>query len=475
MTPVPLSDLLAMNAAVLATAYEKGHVSPVEVATAALDAAEQANELYNAVTCLSREDALASATASEARWRVGTPLGALDGVPMTFKDSFNIAGLPRWHGSAVNTGALSTHDAAPVRRAREEGIVIIAKTAMPDYGMLMSGLSSRSGIVRNPWDRETNPSGSSAGAASCLACGVGALALGTDMVGSVRLPAAVSGLVSMHATQGRVAYDPPGSYRGAGPMARTVGDVMSLLEVVGQFDAADHFAMPGRFERNNAPLKTLEGVRIAVLHRLSFGVEVDVTTALAVTSQAGLLSGLGADVTELADLDLSPEDYDAVTWTMVHKGVAELYAAPPERRGLIQPDIARMFDAALGHTALFMDMNAKRIAAAVARLEKQLAPFDYVLSPALPVRAFAADAISPDPMKGPMSHMGFACWSNQLGRPAGTVPVLDIGPDMCPVSVQVAGRRFDDAGVLRLLVLLEERRGFDIAFPLIGRQQAHRS
>jgi Asp-tRNA(Asn)/Glu-tRNA(Gln) amidotransferase A subunit family amidase len=468
------ASLLALDAKALRDVYANGSVSPVEVAEATLDAALEAKRLFAAVTSLNREDALAAASASESRWKTGEPLGPLDGVPITFKDSFNIAGLPRWHGSAVNVGAVSGHDAAPVRRAREAGLVIIGKTAMPDYGMLMSGLSSHSGIVRNPWDRVTNPSGSSAGAAACLACGVAPLAVGTDMVGSVRLPAAVSGLVAIHATQGRVAYDPPGNYRGAGPMSRNVADAAALLNVIGQHDPADHFALPGRFEWDGALVDDVRGVKIAVLSAISYGDPVDVPTATAIATQASRLADLGAEVSFLADFDLLPEDYEAVYWTMVHRGLAEFYAAPAARRGLVLPEIARMFDTALGQTALSMDINVKRIANAVARLEKQLAPFDYVLSPVLPVRAFSSEAISPDPREQAMSHMGFACWFNQLGRPAGTVPVLDLGKGLCPVSIQIAGRRFDDAGVLKLLSLIERRRGFDISFPILGRPEEDR-
>jgi len=463
-------DILGLDAAGLHQAYLELRLSPVEVTEVMLDAAEEAGLAFNAVTSVNRADALNAAVASEARWKAGEALGPLDGAPMTFKDSFNIVGLPRWHGSALSSGAISTFDAAPVRRVREAGMVIVAKTSMPDFGMLMSGMSSQSGIVRNPWDVTTNPSGSSAGAAACLAAGVAPLALGTDMVGSVRLPAAVSGLVAIHATQGRVAYDPAGNYRGAGPMARTVADAAALLEVVGQYDAADHFALPGRFEMNFALLERLDGVKIAVLPSLGYGAGVDAETVQAVQEQARLLADLGAEISILDDLDLAHDDYQAVTWTMAHKGLTEFHAAAPERRRLIQPDIGRLFEEANTHSALFMDMAAKRIAAAVARLEKQLAPFDYVLSPALPVRAFPADAISPEPDLGPMSHMGFACWFNQMGRPAGTVPVLDLGQGLCPVSVQIAGKRFDDAGVLRLLGLLERQRGFEIRFPIIGSQ-----
>ena len=465
--PLNVSDVLRLDAAQLADAYGQGHLDPCEVTEVMLNAAEAAGQRYNAMTCLNPDDARQAASASAARWRAGTPLGLLDGVPITFKDSFNIAGLPRWHGSAVNTGMVSNADAAPVRRAREAGMPIIGKTSMPDYGLLMSGLSSHSGVIRNPWDCSQNTAGSSAGAAACLAAGVAPLALGTDMVGSVRLPAAVCGLVAIHATQGRVAYDPPGNYRGAGPMARSVADAAALLSVVGQYDAADHFALPGAFSHDARRLDQLRGLRIGVLSRLGHGTPVDSATATAVQQQAALLGELGAEVILLDDFDLSAEDYQAVYHVMVHKGLAELYAQPAERRARVLPQIGTMLDAALLQTALEMDQVHRRIAQAVARLERQLAPFDYLLSPALPVRGFPCDAISPSPALGAMSHMGFACWFNQMGRPAGTVPVHQPGDGGCPVSVQIAGRRFDDSGVLQLMALLECQRGFAIVYPTI--------
>ncbi len=467
MTGAHHAGLLALDAAQLRDGYAEGSVCPIEVTEAVLAAARQAQDRFSAIACLNTDDARRAAFESATRWRAGTPLGKLDGVPMTFKDSFNVRFLPRWHGTAVSEGAVSQIDAAPVRRAREAGIVIVAKTSMPDYGLLMSGLSSRSGIVRNPWNPLTNPAGSSSGAAACLACGVAPLALGTDMVGSVRLPAAACGLASILPTQGRVAYDPPGNYRGAGPMARTVADLSALLEVVGQYDAADHFALPGKFIDDGKPAGRLDGIRIGVLSQLSYGDTMDRPTARAVEMTAKLLGETGADIMALPDLDVSPEDYEAVTWTMVHKGLAELYAAPAARRGLVQHEIGRMCDEALIQTALFMDRMSKRLSAATARLEKQFSPFDYILSPAMPVRAFPAEAISPTPALGAMSHMGFACWFNQLARPAGTVAVMQGGAGECPVSVQIAGRRFDDAGVLRMLRVLEASRGFVIDWPLV--------
>jgi aspartyl-tRNA(Asn)/glutamyl-tRNA(Gln) amidotransferase subunit A len=461
------SFLLGLDAAQLHAGYRAGSLDPREVTEVMLAAAAQARGRYAAVVSLNAEDARQAASVSAVRWRANQPLSALDGVPITFKDSFHVRDLPRWHGSAVNEGTISEHDAAPVERAREAGLVIIGKTSMPDYGLLMSGLSSQAGVVRNPWDIETNPAGSSAGAAACLACGVGALAVGTDMVGSVRLPAAACGVVSLYATQGRVAYDPPGSYRGAGPMARSVADVAALLEEIGQHDSRDQYALPGQFRFDWQAVRVLRGKRIALLKALSYGDSVDQVTARAVARQAEVLSGLGADIHELADLHVDADDYGAIYGSMLHRGLADWHDARAEQRERVQPEIGHMLQAALTDSGLKLDQMTRRLGIATSRLMQQLAPFDYVLSPALPIRSFPATAISPSPHLGAMSHMGFACWFNQLGRPAGTVPVLQIDRGVCPVSVQVAGRRFDDVGVLQIMRLLERERGFTIDYPIL--------
>lgn len=467
MTASHAASILALDAGQLHARYREGALNPVEVTEVVVGAASEAARRYCAITCLNSLGAGEAAAASAARWRNGTPFGPLDGVPMTFKDSFHVRGLPRWHGTAVNEGVISAHDAAPVRRVREAGAIIIGKTTMPDYGLLMSGLSSQGGIVRNPWDPNTNTAGSSSGAAACLACGVAPLALGTDMVGSVRLPAAACGLASMHATQGRVAYDPPGSFRGAGPMARRVGDLAALLKVVGRHDAVDHFSLPGRFVFDSCAHPTLRGKRIGVLTDLRYGDRVDEPTRRAVTSQAALLAELGAEMVMLPDLDVDADDYAAIYHSMVHRGLAEWQSASADRRQRVHPAIGRMLAAAFEHTALFMDQMTRRLGAAATRLIAQFESFDYLLSPVMPVRAFPGDAVSPSSDESPMSHMGFTCWFNQLGRPAGTVAVLQDRSANCPVSVQIAGRRFDDAGVLHILAMLEDRRGFTIDYPII--------
>ncbi len=461
------ASLLALSAAELVDSYRAGDLTPVEVTDATIAAAGELGERLNAISHLNSEGAQRAAQASAKRWRTGRPLGALDGVPVTLKDSFHMSGLPRWHGSACHQTTVSQHDAAPVRRLHDAGAVAVAKTTMPDFAMLMSGLSSRHGVIRNPWDPATSPGGSSSGAAACLAAGVAPLALGTDMVGSVRVPAALCGAVALCPTRGRIAYDPPATYRSAGPMARTVADVAALLETVGREDRADHFSLPGRFDADaGAAGEHLRGIRVGLITELGYGSAPTAETIDAVERQAAILSALGAQVEPVQQLPVQTEDYEAIVTLMTHRGLLELHSVAPERRGLLQPQIAAMLEPIYALTALRHGQIMSRLDQAAPRVSAALAEYDYILSPTIPVPSFPATEVSCDPALGAMSMMAFVCWFNQIGAPAGSVPVLEREHGTPPLSVQVAGRRFDDAGVLRVMAVLEAQRGFAVNYPI---------
>jgi Asp-tRNA(Asn)/Glu-tRNA(Gln) amidotransferase A subunit family amidase len=314
-------------------------------------------------------------------------------------------------------------------------------------------------VIRNAWDRNLNPGGSSSGAPGSVLTGVAPIAVGTDMIGSVRLPAALSGLASIKPTQGRIAYDPAGDYRSAGPMARTVDEVEQALAVLGQHDHVDQFALPGRYEPQ-PPLQHLRGRKVGVLRALGWGTPVDEATARAVDTQASVLADLGAEVSEIGELPVGAADYQAIYWFMIYHGLPDYLAAEPARRARIQPEIGAMLEEAFAHSAVRSALDARQMAAATERVRAVFAPFDHVLSPALPIHAFGAEQLAPDP-HDPVGHMGFATWPNRLAAPAGTVPVLEL-PAGPPVSVQISGRRFDDSGVLGVLRLLEQARGFQV-------------
>src|ERR1700716_4272877 len=155
------------------------------------------------------DGARATAKASTERWQKDQPIGRLDGVPTTIKENIATKGVPVPLGAATAKLVPAVADAPPAARLREAGAVIFSKTTMPDYGMLSSGLSSFHPLTRNPWDLSKNPGGSSAGAGAAAAAGYGPLHLGTDIGGSVRLPACWCGLVPLKPSLGGISGDPP--------------------------------------------------------------------------------------------------------------------------------------------------------------------------------------------------------------------------------------------------------------------------
>ena len=461
-------NITTATAAELTAAYASGELSPVDAAKSAIAAAEKAGELYNAVAVMNAEQALEVATESAARWAAGTQLGALDGVPVSVKDSFPMVGLKRWHGSALHDGAApSAHDGAPVRRLREAGAVLFAKTSMPDFGLLGAGISSQFGIIRNPWNPALNPGGSSSGSGALLAAGAGPLSIGTDMGGSVRLPAALCGAVGLKPTQGRIAYDPPKIIGNAGPMARTVADAAALLEVIGAPDELDHLSLPGRFQWTDAVPTDLTGVSVALLTETGAGQpDVDPEIVAAVEAQAAVLERLGATVTRIPAL-LSVEDEAIIGGVLTARGMPELRSAPAELWNLLPAALYENFQAKLDMSAIDYLLSEKAMEAVRVRISAVYNAYDFVLSPIMPTLSFPAESTGPIVDGSTVGHMTFLMGYNLSSLPAGTVPVAMSSTGM-PIGVQVGGRRFDDGRVLALLALLERERGFALDYPVVS-------
>jgi aspartyl-tRNA(Asn)/glutamyl-tRNA(Gln) amidotransferase subunit A len=242
-----MSELHALSASAMVAAYRDGSLSPVDVTEAVLQHIERCEPVLCATYARDAEAALAMARASEARWRANQPLEVagvcIDGVPATIKENIATRGVPMPVGTAAAVLVPAAADAPPAARLREAGAVFVAKTTMPDYGMLSSGLSSFHALARNPWNTAMNPGGSSAGAG---AAGPPATArcIGTDIGGSVRLPAAWCGMAGLKPSLGRIPIDPPYMGRCAGPMTRTVTDAALMMAVLAGPDARDPMSLP---------------------------------------------------------------------------------------------------------------------------------------------------------------------------------------------------------------------------------------
>src|SRR6185503_4975441 len=237
--------MTADSAEALAAAFRRREISPLDVARACLARIEAWEPRINSMYRVDRDGALEQARAAEARWRAGAPLSPLDGVPITLKENIATRGDPAPIGTRANENLPPQKDDAPAAaRVREAGCVILGKTTMPDYGMLSSGLSSLHGVTRNPWRLGRNPSGSSSGAGAAAAAGYAPLQLGTDIGGSVRLPATHCGIFALKPSLGRVPVYPPYMGRVVGLEGEDAASSAALMNLLAKPDARDHMSLP---------------------------------------------------------------------------------------------------------------------------------------------------------------------------------------------------------------------------------------
>jgi Asp-tRNA(Asn)/Glu-tRNA(Gln) amidotransferase A subunit family amidase len=458
--------LIGMGLAELAEAYASRNLSPVEVAKDVITHSEAVNASINALFCFRPEQAIASARQSETRWKAKAALGPLDGIPMTVKDSVAIVGWPYFHGIGANRSLPpSNYDSPPAIALREAGAVIFAKTTMPDCGLMASGISSLHGITRNPWGLAWNTGGSSAGAGASLAAGAGFVSVGTDIAGSVRLPAAHCGLASLKPTHGRVPHLPADTMRMAGPMGRNVDDIARLLTVLARQDERDTWSFPADgvqyHERLNREIK---GLKIGVLTDMGFGPKPDIDVRRSVETAGQLLAGAGAIVEPF----ISPLDYDAyapIDLFLQVRGYLEYTSLPPhtDSERDINYYVRHWCLGGAKHSGVDVYRALGQIGKTKAALLAAFEDFDYVIAPTLPVVNFPAEEPGVS-RERPLEHTLFTAMFNQTCQPASTV-CMALDSRHLPIGVQVVGHRFDDLGVLQVTKVLEELRPVTMDWP----------
>ena len=220
-------------------------------------------------------------------------------MPITIKENIATRGDPMPAGTAAVDLRPAAADAPPAARLKEAGAVIVSKTTMPDYGMLSSGLSSFHTLARNPWDLRSTPGGSSAGAGAAAAAGYGPLHIGTDIGGSLRLPAGWCGIFTLKPSLGRIPIDPPYMGRAAGPMTRTVADAALMMQVLSRPDARDSMSLPPQdidWASFDVGADHLRGLRIGLLLDAGCGLPVEPEIRAAVEQAARLFERAGAIV-----------------------------------------------------------------------------------------------------------------------------------------------------------------------------------
>jgi aspartyl-tRNA(Asn)/glutamyl-tRNA(Gln) amidotransferase subunit A len=454
-----LADLSAVD---LLQGYASKAFSPVEVHEAVQRRIEVVEPIIAALWAADPEASAAAARRSEARWRALEPVGALDGVPITIKDNIATRGIPVPSGTAATVLEPAVEDAPPAARAAESGAVLLGKTTMPDLGMLSSGLSSFHRLTRNPWNTELNPGGSSAGGAAAAAAGYGPLHLGTDIGGSLRLPASWTGIVTLKPSAGRIPIDPPYFGRVAGPMTRTVPDAALLMSVLSEPDRRDYMSLPPQRLDWSLAGARVTGLRVGVLFDAGCGLAVDPEVRDSVAAAARLFAEGGAVVEEvtpfvtaemLADIDLF---WRVRAWEWFSK-------LSHERQGMVLPYIADWSRGGADVPGVVLMRCVNRMLEVASATVRGTADYDLVLSPASPVAAFDAHWASPvNDVTRALEHIAFTMPYNMSGQPASSINCGWTQDGRC-IGLQIAGPRFGDVEVLRATAWYEQARGSDVA------------
>jgi Asp-tRNA(Asn)/Glu-tRNA(Gln) amidotransferase A subunit family amidase len=460
-----MAELHQLGAAELSALYRRREASPVDVVRAVIVHIERCEPKLQALYAYDPERALVDARASEARWIDGAPLSAIDGVPGTLKENIATRGTPMPVGTAASLLAPASEDAPPAARWREAGAVLLAKTTMPDYGMLSSGLSSFHPLTRNPWDLTQNPGGSSAGAGAAAAAGYGPLHVGTDIGGSIRLPAGWCGVFGLKPSLGRIPIKPPFAGRVAGPMTRTVEDATLLMAELSKPDWRDAMSLPYQTIEWTRLHRDVKGLRLGLQMDSGWGMAVETDVRDAVEAAARAFERAGAIVEPMPAFSTRAmiDGMDRF-WRM--RSWLDISALPSERRDKVLPYIRQWVasGSSLSATEVFhgySQMAALRDAAVAA-----CQPFDFVLSPVSPVPSYAAEWASPlnDPQR-PFEHIAFTLPYNMSEQPAASINCGYTSTGL-PIGLQIIGHRHDDLGVLQVSWAYEQLRPAQRPWPL---------
>ena len=347
--------------------------------------------------------------------------------------------------------------------------MILGKTTMPDYGMLSSGLSSLHGVTRNPWRLDRNTSGSSAGAGAAAVAGYAPLHLGTDIGGSVRLPATHCGIFALKPSLGRVPVYPPYMGRVTGPMTRSVVDAALLMNAIARPDPRDFMSLPPQEIDFAAGLEgmALKGLKIGFLPDMRAGLAVHPEVGAASAAAAKALEGAGCVVEEMRSF-LTPDMLDGMCRFFEARSYGDFMQLPAARQAKVLPFIAEWCTwRARGFSGndvmqAYGQVMAMR-EAAVAACQR----YDFVISPVSPILPYAAESAAPgDDPHDALPHIAFTVAYNMSEQPAASLN-WSASADGLPIGVQLIGRRFDDLGVLRLARALEGLRPQQRSWPAL--------
>jgi aspartyl-tRNA(Asn)/glutamyl-tRNA(Gln) amidotransferase subunit A len=461
----PGQELCFLSATELAAAIRTREVSPVEVIDAVYARVHAINPKINAFCTLTEEKARLAAREAEAAVMRGDRLGALHGVPLSVKDLLITRGVRTMYGSRIRENYIPEEDAPSVAKLLAAGTIMIGKTTTPEHGFKGVTDCPLTGVSLNPWDLGKTCGGSSGGSGAAVASGLGPFTVGTDAAGSIRIPCSFNGIFGLKPSFGRVAAYPPSPVPfivHVGPMTRTVRDAALMLTALAGPDERDLLSLPeDATDYVPACDGGIRGLRAAWSATLGYAKVEPEVTSLTTAAARVFESDLGCTV-EAADPGFdSPWDFFSVLW--ITSCFLRLRAFLPEWESRMDPDLVAVVKQRerLDPTDYAEALVKRTVLWDTVR--KFFDRYDLLLTPTLPVPPFALGRIAPEMVSADKGLLPFGDWIpftypwNLTGQPAATVP-CGFTHEGLPVGLQIVGRRFADATVLRAAAAFEQAR-----------------
>lgn len=448
----------------LGEAYGSGTLTPVGVTKEYLSRIEALNPRLNCFITILGDSALKAAADSERRYMAGHPVGPLDGVPIAIKDLVYIEGVKCTAGSRILADNVAPYDAHVVRKLKAAGAVLLGTTNLHEFAAGVTSVNPHYGPVRNPWDEERIAGGSSGGSAAAVAAGMAAGAIGTDTGGSVRIPAALCGVLGLKPTYGRVSrlgvVPLASSFDTVGVLARSARDAGLLLAVVAGHEKEDLTTVEAEAaDYVQALTAPLASPRVGVVRNYFFD-NVDPAVEANFDSFVSRLRELGCAVSDVS-LDWVQGAFER--WLPIRGAEAtafhlKWFESAPELYG---EDVRALLEQGRGVSGVDYVAAVNARPSFMERFADTMREFDFLAVPCTAVPAPRLDQATVH-VKGKDQSVRAALIKpsipfNYIGAPVASVPSGFAAG--LPLGVQLAGRLFDEAGVLRLAHAYEAKFG----------------
>ena len=470
------NQITDMSASALAEAIRRREVSASEALQAHFDQIDQVNPQINAIVTMDRDSARRRAVRADALTASGDPLPPLHGLPMTHKDTHSTAGLLTTFGSPIFADNVPSQDDLVIQRLKAAGVVTTGKSNVPEFAAGSHTFNDVFGTTTNPYDPTLSAGGSSGGLAAALAARIQSMGDGSDMGGSLRIPASFCNVVGFRPSIGVIPSLPSRNVHGwlsrTGPMAREVTDIALAMSVLAGPDPKSPLACPVSANRFRNPLpRDLSGLRIAWSDDFGLGIPVDAEVLRVLRGQLRVFEALGAVVQEAApDLSDADQVFNAVRSFDFALAYGDLVAEHGDRvKREVRWNVERGF-ALSGADAVEAAHARNRLAATTAAFFER---YDVFASPAAQVLPFDAAQRFPRDINGQvfdnyLDWMRSACVVSAMGVPALCLPAgfSDAG---LPVGIQLAMNHGEDFELLQVGFAFEQATRFAWQAPEIAR------